>query len=499
MNRFAHKNTAPIFGIVFFLATICLAQDLSRPQTTPAGIRIGERLTYTISFQRYENVGYAETFAISRGKLGESEAVEIRMKIKTSGLLSAIYPIEESRTTFTSPDTGNPLFIRRSDNTGVAVRETVSNFLTTPVSGLDILTLLYKARQSAGSGSFVLIEGEKTYNVILQPQQNGEHLKTDAGEFDTTISAVQSDYLLDNGIQSLKISFSNDDAHIPVLFRFKTSKGEIRAALSGSQIVEPEVETTPLPQPTQTPKPVATPRPTATPQPFIDNQPLPPDLGFSLGEKLDYRVTNGNRVVGDISFQAKERKLVNREDSLFLLATVTSAEQGNGLFSTGDSITAQVSPETLAPFSIDIKFSGPLAALSQTTKFDQRSGTVTAGATRIDSPIGTHCILSLLYAVRSFNLTPSKDAGNPVNDTRVAVYWEGKTYIFTLRPSEPETITVNGQKVIAQRIVVNTGVPQFDRLGLKLWLSTDDDRVPLRISLGTYQADLIAQSKSSHK
>jgi Protein of unknown function (DUF3108) len=494
MSRFAHRKAGLILGIVSSLAAVCFAQEFSRPQTTPSGIRIGERLTYTISFQRYENVGYAETFAVSRGKLGDSEAIELRMKVKTTGLLSAIYPIDEARTTFASPDTGNPLFIRHCDNIGVAVREVVSNYLTAPTSGFDILTLLYKARQSAGSGSFVLTEGEKNYSVILQPQ-NGEHVKTDAGEFDTTISTVQSDYLLENGIQTLKINFSNDESHVPVLVRFKTAKGEIRIMLSGSQIVEPEVDATPSPQPTQTPKPIATPRPTATPAPYIDNQPLSSDLGFSLGEKLDYRVTNGSRVIGDISFQVKERKLVNREDSLLLYATVTSAEQGNGLFSAGDSIVAQVSPETLAPFSIEIRFSGPLAGLNQMTKFDQRAGTVTAGTTRIDSPVGTHCILSLLYAVRSFNLTPSKDAGNPVNDTRVAVYWEGKTYIFTLRPSESEIVTINGQKVLAQRVVVNTGVAQFDRLGLKLWLSTDENRVPLRVSLGTYQADLVAQSK----
>ena len=155
--------------------------------------------------------------------------------------------------------------------------------------------------------------------------------------------------------------------------------------------------------------------------------------------------------VADLTVEAKERKQVNKEDSLILSASVTSAEPGNGLFLQGDSLVALVSPETLAPFAISIKFSGSLSRLNQNTRFDQRSGMVTSGPDRVDTPIGTHCILSLFYAIRSFNLTPSKDPRNPINDTRVAVYWEGKPHIFVLRPYESESITVNGQKVNAQR------------------------------------------------
>src|SRR6185437_9374828 len=126
------------------------------------------------------------------------------------------------------------------------------------------------------------------------------------------------------------------------------------------------------------------------------------------------------------------------------------------------------------------KFSGSLTRLNQSTRFDQRSGAVTSGPDRVDAPIGTHCILSLFYAIRSFNLTPSKDPRNPINDTRVAVYWEGKPHIFVLRPYEPEPITVNGQNVIAQRVSINTGIADIDAAGLKVWLTDDDDRVPVQ-------------------
>jgi hypothetical protein len=100
--------------------------------------------------------------------------------------------------------------------------------------------------------------------------------------------------------------------------------------------------------------------------------------------------------------------------------------------------------------------------------------------------------------MRSFNLRPSKDPKNPVNDTRVAVFWESKAYVFTLRPSDPEDIAINGEKVSAQLITINTGSAQLDALALKVWLSTEG-RVPLRFSFGTFQADLISQTSNLAK
>jgi hypothetical protein len=492
MIKLAH--TEFFLVLLFMAAATVLSQTANHVTTTPTGIRIGERLSYNISFQRYDNVGYAETYAVSRGKLGEADAVELRMKIKTTGLLSAaFYQIDESRTTFAAFETGMPLLVRRQDNSGVAIRETVSNYLAAPASGLDILTAIYKARQTGGSGTFILNEGDRSYSVTFQPQ-GAEHIRTDAGEFDTTISTVQSDYLAEAGIQTLKINFSTDEAHVPVLARFKTAKGELRALLSGLQTAEPDSDPTPTPLPTQTPRP--TPTPKATPTPYIDNLPLAGELGFSLGEKLTYRLSSGDRVLGEVVTEAGQRKFVSGEDSLILEATVTRAEQGNGVISVGDTISSRVNPETLVPFELTSKMSGPLSFLNQTTRFDQKVGVAVAGTNRVDVPIGTHNILSLLYAARSFNLNPSKDAQNPVNDTRVAVYWQGKAFIFILRPSEPAPITVNGQKMLVQQIAVRSGIAQLDQMGINFWLSTDVHRIPVRMTLGNYQLDLISQPRT---
>jgi len=481
----------------FFILNKVSAQNMpvAAPLSTSI-FRIGERLTYNISFEKFNNAGYAEIYVVSRGKLAEKDAVELRSKIKTNDFVSAaFYLLDESRTTFASAEKGLPLYIRKTENASVLPKETVNNFLIVPTLNHDILTLIYQARNAGGTGNFPLQENDKIYNISLTPTVN-EKVKTDAGEFDTNCVAVQSEFLTEKGLTDFKINFSSDEQKIPVLFRFKTTKGDFRVTLASIQGNEGETSETPQPPfPTQTPRPVPTPKPIPTPTPYIENQPLLKELPFQLGETLDYQISDGGQIVGNIRLEAKERKLFSNQDSLLLMATITASAAGNRVFTTGDGIKANVNPDSIAPQQIEIKFTGDLSAFNQTTRFDQMTGVASLnGVNRIEIPVGTHSILSLIYAIRSFNLKPSKDSTNPVNDTRVAVFWDKQPYVFTLRPATADIINLRGEKISAQQISINTGNPQLDSLALRLWLSNDERRLPLRFAIGNFQADLISEN-----
>jgi hypothetical protein len=162
---------------------IASAQNQIRVQTLPPTLfRVGERLTYNISFEKFNNAAYAEIYAVSRGKLGEKDAVEIHSKIKTSELVSAaFYLLDETRTTYASSDSGLPLYIRKTSNAGISPKETVDNFLVNPTAYNDLLTLVYQARNASGAGSFTLQEDGKIYNVVFQ-NTVGKRLKTAAGD-----------------------------------------------------------------------------------------------------------------------------------------------------------------------------------------------------------------------------------------------------------------------------------------------------------------------------
>lgn len=502
-NQTNITRAAWFFIAVFFVAVSggvvlnrASAQNAALVQTVvaPTAFRIGERLTYNISLERFANAGYAETYVVSRGKIANKDAVELRSRIKTNNFVSAaFYLLDESRTTFAA-DSGAPLYIREIENGSVLPKETVHNYLVAPSASLDWLTLIYQARAAGGTGNFSLQEDEKVYNVNLATT-GSERIKTDAGEFETTVSSVQSDFFIERGWKDFRINFSADEQKVPVLIRFKTSKGEFRVTLASIQLIEGETAAQPTPVVAQTPRLVITPTPIPTPTPYIDNQPLIKELPFDLGETLDYQVSTGGSAIGNIRFQAAERKQFLGQDSLLLKATITGITPGNRIFKLNEGIRANVNPDSIAPQQIEIKLSGALAFLNQTTQFDQRTGKASLnGVNRIDIPVGTHSLLSLIYAIRSFNLKPSKDPTNPVNDTRVAVFWDNQPYVFTLRPADANIINLRGEKVSAQQISINTGNPQLDALGLRLWLSNDERRVPLRFTVGAYQADLAAES-----
>ena len=501
------KNKSVLFRFVLllfsllFLSTAALviqqsaaAQDQTKARTlSPTPFRIGERLTYNISFEKYNNAAFAEISVISRGKLGEKDAVELHSKIKTSDFVSAaFYLLDEKRTTYSAAESGLPLYVKKISSAGILPKETVDNYLIVPTANYDLLTLIYQTRNSGGVGNFLLQEEDRSYSVTLL-NTGAEKVKTDAGDFATNISSVQSQYFTDKGITDLRVNYSTDEAHLPVLIRFKTAKGDFRAQIASIQLAESETAADPTPTPMQTPRPPATPKPIPTPTPYIENTPLLSDLPFTLGETLEYQISNNGKFLGIVTLQAKERKQFAGQDSLLLTAVVTETQPNQQILNLNDSIRAQVNPDSLAPQQIELKFSGVFSANSQTTQFNQKVGTATFnGANTISIPVGTHSILSLAYAIRSFNLKPSKDRENPVNDTRVAVFLGSDANIFILRPSTADIINLKGEKTPAQLISIITGNPQIDSQNLRLYLSLDDKRLPLRLAFGSYQADLIS-------
>jgi hypothetical protein len=169
-------------------------------------------------------------------------------------------------------------------------------------------------------------------------------------------------------------------------------------------------------------------------------------LAFDLGEQLDYRITSLGQQLATMRLSAKERKQINGVDSLLLEATFFDI-RGGSPFAAGDYIRAYVRPESLAPLQLEMKFSGALRPYTTIAKFERDGSLINAGGKPIEAPVGTHSIISLLYAARSFNLKPSRDLNNPINDTRVAVLWESQPFIFTLRPSVPETLTIDGKQI----------------------------------------------------
>lgn len=461
----------------------------------PTQFNIGERISYEIGFEKFDNVAFAETEVVSRGLFAGRDAVELYGKFKTQNFIAERFMhVDEERTTFVAANTGVPIYSTISRNTSGLPEVTVYDNRTAGSTALDLLSLMYRIRQSAGTGSVTINEDGRSYVVSFQTTGTAK-VSTAIGDLDTSVISVSGDYLTERGFTAVTLNVTMDAARVPVAFSAKAGKTEFRgsiASLSNSTPETPAATPSPTPAPTPIVKPA--PRPTPTPEIYVDDQPLSPDLAFKLGERLEYRITKGGVPIGQMTLDAKERRKIFNKDSLLLTATVTGIDQANQIFKLNDSVRAQVDPYSLTPRSLEVKFGGALQNYNTIALFDAAANSITIGANkRIDSPAGTHSVLSLLYAMRSFNLKRSSDPQSPVNDTRVAVFWDGAVNVFTLRPANGEEITVNGKKIGAQMISITAADPNIARLNPKVWLTNETPRVPVRITIGDYQFDLVSQ------
>jgi hypothetical protein len=454
-------------------------------------VRVGDRFTYRLTVDNVTNAGFAELSVESRGRFRGRDAFEVRTRFKTFDTVNAVFfSIDETRTTFLSAESGVPLAVRRIDDAnGFPTGATEDRAARAP-AGLDLAALVFKLRQSGGKGKFRLAEAGG-YHWVEAKLGETARLKTEAGSFETTASDLTSSYFKSLGISAVKVRLSNDPARIPVLVEFRTSVGPVTARLTSVRLAS----SAPLDE-------AGASGGTAPPRgpvgrPYADNQPLGDDIPFRLGERVTMQVRNGAKESGRIQFEALERKMIEGRDSLVLQATVIESGAGETLFARGDLARAAVHPGTLLPFSTDINFKGDLAGLNYSAKFDQQGGSAVSNAgPPITIPVGTHSLLSLIYAVRTFDLRAVRTAGG-AGDTRVAVLWDNKPVVFTIRPGSVQNISLDGTQFVAQFVDVLTGDAAVDALKLRFWFTADNRRTPLRISAGTFTADFIpSQSKN---
>jgi hypothetical protein len=287
----------------------------------------------------------------------------------------------------------------------------------------------------------------------------------------------------------LRIYFSDDERHVPILVTAKVKSGEIRAEIAGSQLV-PEA---PAKQPTPSAK-VPVPPPQSPPltgagSPIADDALAA--LPFKVGEQLNYQVyLGGNQeVVGLASFQVRARSRYFDHDGLMLTVSAQTTNAAQRLFFANDQVTSYIDPKTLLPFRTDLKLAEGQKRTTESLTINQDYGTATSDkGQKIEIPVGTHDCLSIFYAIRSMNLTPPKR-----NALSIMVNDRPKTlFISSL---SRETIQFGSQKIRAIQLSLTTDDPQSDKFALRAWISDDDRRLPLRLTattpLGPLRADLV--------
>ncbi|MDX6271697.1 MAG: hypothetical protein QOD28_2920 [Acidobacteriota bacterium] len=490
------------------VANVATAQS----EFSAAPYQAGEKLTYSISFSNFTTAGHVELFNAGRGQFFNRDGFELRARVQTVGVVrAALYAIDNEYTSYVDTQTGLPFRtrFRRLEGGGAAqlppgIGTQPAPFVEATPTTYDFLSALYRLRAlplAAGATYPVRAEGDGVqYDAELRVTGR-ETVKTAAGTFNAVVTQlrVRNNAAADD--YRARIYFSDDARHVPVLLTIKLKTGEVRAELASSELINITPPTLPLGNVAENAQP-----PDATPTPARVVVPTPgggdgttpaagaadtsSDLPFKVGEQLNFNFFLGTspQPVGIATYHVRARNKYAGRDGLWLSATMATSNALEQIFPVTNKIETYVDAKTLLPFRSQLQIREGSHRLQGVVSLDQERGSaiVTDGSS-IEIPVGTYDLVSVIYALRSFDLTPPKR-----NAVSLLINKRPRTlFINSLRR---ETIELGGKRIPAYQLALATDESQGDRLQLRLWVGADRRRLPLRLTavtpLGPVRADL---------
>lgn len=485
---------------------------------SPAPYRVGERLTYNVSFSNFISAAHIELLVAARGEFFGRDAVQLKGHIETTGMVNAaLFAVNNDYITYLDPATGMPFrgqqilraASRTSDtsadfNQPAGVAALPANRTTEFPGTYDFLSAIYRVRAlplSQGSSYIMTVhEGNDSYD--LQVSVTGKvTIKTNVGSFDTIISRLR---IRDNSQfnkYDVKVYFSDDQRHVPVLIIVHHPAGDILAELAGSEFVAtPPVPPTPGPTPIAI-NPVTDPQRVITPPGGDGRTPAgssdsstdagaPGELPFKVGEQLNYQVflPNINLPVATANFQVRARSKYFDHDGLLFTVSAQTSNALQTLFVANDVVTSYVDPKTLLPFHTEFSFNEGRRRFASKLAINQDYGSaVSEKGDRIEIPVGTHDYLSFFYALRTFSLTPPRRSA-------ISILVNNKPKTLFISAIRKENVQLGSQTIPAIQLSLTTDDAESDKYQLRAWISDDSRRLPLRLTamtkLGALRADL---------
>jgi hypothetical protein len=173
---------------------------------------------------------------------------------------------------------------------------------------------------------------------------------------------------------------------------------------------------------------------------------------------------------------------------LLLTANLQSAGAVQTLFPVSDQINSYVDVSNVLPFRTELSLSEGKRRARFVVSADQQGGSALfEDGTRVEVPFGTHDLLSVFYALRSFDLTPGKR-------NAVSLLVNKRPRLLFITALRTGSLQLGGQNIPSVELALTTSDSDGDSLALRLWVSTDKRRLPLRLTavtpLGPVRADL---------
>ncbi|HLL77252.1 MAG TPA: DUF3108 domain-containing protein, partial [Pyrinomonadaceae bacterium] len=382
--------------------------DVTTVSVSPAPYRVGEKLTYSVSFSNFPSAAHAETYVAGRGRYFDREGVELRAHVETVGVVSAaLLRLNTYHFSFVDPVAGLPYRTHEQtadatppakiQESALAPPPDLTTILTPPAAtpagaAPDLLSALFRLRAlplaPGARFDFAAEHAGVRYDAELRVEGR-ERVNTPAGSFNTLVARVRVRNNDAADDMRLRIHFSDDERRLPVMLSARLRPGEIRAALASDEIVlplapdqlagAPTPSPTPLTLPADPGSPDARPRPTPprpTPTPAAVPSTVPSDLPFSVGEQLNFNFFLGDsqQPVGTASFQVRARARYFNRDGIQFSATMATSQALDKVFPIRDQINSYVDAATLLPFRVELQIREGTHRLSGVVSLEQERG-----------------------------------------------------------------------------------------------------------------------------
>jgi hypothetical protein len=231
-----------------------------------------------------------------------------------------------------------------------------------------------------------------------------------------------------------------------------------------------------------------------------DRQPAKVDTPFIVGERLEYEVSWSSFIVaGELVLETKERRAFDGVDGFHVSAQAQSVGLVNlTVLKVKDNYESFINAATLQPFRAEKDSRRGKKRQQASVLLDQQNGKATLeNGNLLQIPQGTYDLASLLYAIRTMDLTQGKSQ-------QFTLLEDGKLYNLTAQVAGREKIITRTGKYDTTIISTRAADGRSkDPYKLKIYLTNDAQRLPVLITAeptwGEVRVELIVATGTKKK
>jgi hypothetical protein len=473
------------------------AADNGTNSTVKGALTVGERLTFNVSWANFVSAARMEMEVMERGAFFGRECYQLRTRVETIGYArSLLADVDNQYNAFVDAKTLLPQRVESSTRQGqkksdesvvfdqhknTAVLEDGAE-LPIPDETYDLASMSYALRlkdlKSGTKTKFNVLAGKKVVEVEASVKET-ERVITQAGAYEAVRVDFSSKSTEDSEKYKVRVWFSTDNNHIPVMMKAQLPFGEVRAELSSSAInskVKPFLNT----QPGNT-QPGGK---NTVPGQFIEEplteEPLSEferNLPFVVGERLSYDISWLNFAsTGQASFSVRRQGRLNGYRVFVFDGDVATTGVARTVLSVNDAFTSYVDTRSLTPIRTETQLREGSRIRNTAADYDWTASAVAiSNGSKLPLKGKTLDVVSLLYAVRASDLGV------------------GSSFSYDFLDANHRVNTLNF-KVIKQEIIggplgaqntVQLDISRADKQQVmaQAWISNDARRLPIYIAV----------------